>query len=97
MVRVNYLSNCLPSFSNPVSESLTFLDYNGKFLLTLQLNLPTKLRSTLLPRFQAAFPGHLQDVDTASYEEANIACGEAIHFCWYNRYSTLVRYIYFIY
>ena len=92
MVRVNYLSS-LRLFLIFVSETVTFLDYNGKFLLTLQLNLPTKLRSTLIARFQAALPGHLHVTDTATYEEANVSCGEAIHFSWYNRYTIIVRYI----
>jgi hypothetical protein len=76
---------------------VTFLDYNGIFLLTIQLNMPCGLRSTLIPRFQAAFPGHLQLADTAANEEVDVSLGEAIHFSWYNRYSTIVSLFYFIY
>jgi hypothetical protein len=59
--------------------------------------MPSSLRSTLITRYQAAFPGHLQDVDTAAYEDIDLSLGEAVHFCWYNRYSTLVSLIYLIY
>lgn len=78
------------------SETLTFLDINNIFLVTLQLNMPDTLRSTLITRYQVAFPGHLQVADTQTNEKANVSLGEAIHFCWYNRYSTLVSFIYFI-
>jgi hypothetical protein len=77
------------------SETVTFVDHKGKFLLTLQLNMPSSLRSTLIPRYQAAFPCHLQVTDTAAYEDADVSLGEAIHFSWYNRYSTLVSFILF--
>lgn len=55
------------------------------------------LRSTLIPRYQAAFPGHLQEADTRTNEKADVSLGEAIHFCWYNRYSTLVSLFIFFY
>ena len=84
-------------FLKLASETATFLDYNGKFLLTLQLNMPSSLRSTLIPRFQASFPGHLEVADTAANEKVDVSVGEAIHFSWYNRYSTSVSLIYLIY
>jgi hypothetical protein len=58
--------------------------------------MPCGLRPTLIPRFQAAFPGHLQVADTAANEEVDFSLGEAIHFSWYNRYSTLVSLVFFI-
>jgi hypothetical protein len=59
--------------------------------------MPSDLRSTLIPRYRVAFPGHLKIADTATNEEANSSLGEAIHFSWYNRYSTHVSFIYLIY
>lgn len=41
----------------------------------------------------ASLPGHLHYVDTANDEGPEKACGQAIHFDWYNRYSTLVSLI----
>jgi hypothetical protein len=79
------------------SETVTFLDCHGDFLLTLHLNMTSGLRSSLIPRFQASFPGHLQVADTTANEKVDVSVGEAIHFSWYNRYSTRVSLIYLIY
>ena len=84
-------------FLNLASETITFLDYNGIFLLMLQLNMPSGLRSSLIPQYQAAFPGHLQVADTATNEKVDVSVGEAIHFSWYNHYNTSVSLIYLIY
>ena len=59
--------------------------------------MPSSLRSTLLDRFMASLPGHLRYVDTANDEGPEKACGQAIHFDWYNRYSTLVSLIFFFF
>jgi hypothetical protein len=48
------------------------------------------LRSSLLHRFRTALPGHLEAVDTAAAEDASTSRGQAVHFDWYNRYSTMV-------
>ena len=79
MVSKLFMKLC-PFFLNLASETVTFVDDKGKFLVTLQLNMPSHLWSTLIPRYQAAFPGHLQVANTASKEEANVSLGEAIHF-----------------
>jgi hypothetical protein len=76
-----------------ISETITFYDLNSILLLTVHLNIPSPLRLTLLDRFRASLPGHLQDVDTANDEGPEKSCGQAIHFDWYNRYSTLVSLI----
>lgn len=55
--------------------------------------MPTPLRSTLLDRYHSSLPGHLRHVDTAQDEGPETSFAQAIHFDWYNRYSTLVSLI----
>lgn len=55
--------------------------------------MPSSLRSTLLDRYRSSLPGHLHDVDTAHDEGPEISLAQAVHFDWYNRYSTLVSLI----
>jgi hypothetical protein len=55
--------------------------------------MPNSLRSSLLNRYRSSLPGHLQHVDSAEDEGPTTTCGQAIHFDWYNRYSTLVSLI----
>jgi hypothetical protein len=59
--------------------------------------MPTSLRSTLLDRYRSSLPGHLHHVDTANNEGPDTSCAQAIHFDWYNRYSTLVSLILFFF
>ena len=75
------------------SETITFMDVNGTFLLTLHLNMESSLRNTLLPCYQASLPGHLQYANTGASETACSSLGQAIHFDWYNQYCTLVSFI----
>jgi hypothetical protein len=55
--------------------------------------MPSSLRSTLLDRFRSSLPGHLQHVDSANDDGPETSCAQAVHFDWYNRYSTLVSLI----
>jgi hypothetical protein len=59
--------------------------------------MPDNLRSTLLDRYRASLPGHLQHTDTANDEGPETSLSQAIHFDWYNRYSTLVSLISFFF
>jgi hypothetical protein len=56
--------------------------------------MPNSLRSSLLDFYQSSLPGHLQVVNTACDEDAHTSLGQAIHFDWYNRYSTMVSVLY---
>lgn len=76
------------------SKTITLLDTNALFLLTIHLHMPNDLRLSLIDRYRVSLPGHLQDVNTASAEDANTSLGQAIHFDWYNRYSIMVIFLF---
>lgn len=75
------------------SETIMFFDTYNQFLLAVHLNMPSPIRSSILDRYQSSLPGHLQHVDSAKDEDCLESLGQAIHFDWYNRYSTLVSVI----
>ena len=70
------------------------IDIHGELLCAFHLNMPHHLRSTLLDRYRSSLPGHLKHVDTANDEGPDKSAAEAVHFDWYNRYSTLVSLFY---
>lgn len=59
--------------------------------------MPRHIRYTLLARYRSSLPGHLKHVDTAIDEGPDTSAAEAVHFDWYNRYSTLVSFISFFF
>jgi hypothetical protein len=70
-----------------------FFDTHNQFLLAVHLNMPSPTRSSILDCYRSSLPGHLQHVDSAKDEDCLESLGQAIHFDWYNRYSTLVSVI----
>lgn len=63
-------------------------DKNGQTTAFLGPQMPEELRRNLMDNLQAMYPGELKTTDTAK-EGVGLGFG-AIHYCWYNRYSTQV-------
>ena len=72
------------------SKTITFFDCNGLLMIMMHLHMVPALCSSLVEHYCLSLLGHLQKVDTAQVEGANRSCGQAVHFDWYNRYSTMV-------
>jgi len=62
---------------------------NGDPLLLIIPDLPQNLRERLLVSLKAACPGYMEWTD--SEFKKNSFEFLALHFCWWNRYSTSVR------
>lgn len=67
-------------------------DANGETIAFLGPQMPEELREHLFDHLECGYPGCLKETDTAK-EGINNEFG-AIHYSWYNRYSTQVSHIF---